>query len=59
MHILVVFQKKDRKLLATFNLNTLITEMSVLVIPGVTYLMTIEKDIFYTAPDGQVYVKDI
>jgi hypothetical protein len=59
MQILVVFQKSDRKLIATFEINTIITEMNVLVVPGVTYLMTSKKDIFYTAPNGQVYVKEI
>lgn len=59
MHILVVYQKKDRKLIATFELNTIITEMNALVVPGVTYLMTIKKDIFFTAQDGQVYVKEV
>lgn len=59
MQILVVFQKKDRKLIATFELNTIITDMNVLVIPGVTYLMTLKKDIFFTGQDGQVYVKEV
>lgn len=59
MKILVVYRKSDRKLIATFELNTLITEMNVLVIPGVAYLMTSKKDIFFTAPDGQVYVKEV
>lgn len=59
MQILVVFQKEDRKMIASFELNTIITDMNVLVIPGVSYLVTAKKDIFYTAKDGQVYVKDI
>ena len=59
MQILVVYQKSDRKVIATFELNTIITEMNVLVIPGVTYLMTTKRNIFYTAKDGQVYVKEI
>lgn len=58
MQILVVFRKSDRKLIAAFELNTIVAEMNVLVIPGVSYLMTIERDIFYTAKDGQVYVKE-
>lgn len=59
MQILVVFQKSDRKVIATFELQTIITEMNVLVIPGVSYLVTSKKDIFHTAQDGTVYVKDI
>lgn len=59
MQILVVFQKSDRKLIATFELNTIITEMNVLVIPEVSYLVTSEKDIFYTDSNGKVYVKNI
>jgi len=59
MQILVVFQKSDRKVIATFELNTIVTEMNVLVTPGISYLMTGKKDIFYTAKDGQVYVKKI
>ena len=59
MQILVVYQKSDRKVIATFELNTIVTKMNVLVIPGVTYLMTTERDIFYTAKNGQVYVKKI
>ncbi|HDK7218097.1 TPA: hypothetical protein PTV45_003568 [Clostridium botulinum] len=59
MHILVVFQNLNRKVVATFELNTIVTEMNVLVTPGVSYLMTTKRDIFYTAKDGQVYVKEI
>lgn len=51
MQILVVFQKSDRKVIATFELNTIITEMNVLVIPGISYLMTTKN--------GEVYVKEI
>lgn len=58
MQILVVFRKLDRKLIATFEFNTIVTEMNILVIPGVSYLMTTEKNIFHTARDGQVYVKE-
>jgi hypothetical protein len=59
MQLLVVFNKLDRKLIATFELNTIITDMNVLVVPGVTYLVTGKKDIFYTAPNGEVFVKEI
>ncbi|MFS0657447.1 hypothetical protein AB1L07_02315 [Niallia alba] len=59
MQILVVYQKSDRKVIATFELNTIITEMNVLVIPGVSYLVSSKKDIFCTANDGQVFVKEI
>lgn len=58
MQILVVFQKSDRKVIATFELNTIITNMNVLVIPGVSYLMTTKRDIFYTATNGEVFVKE-
>jgi hypothetical protein len=59
MQILVVFKKFDRKLIATFELNTIVTNMNVLIIPEVSYLITTDRNIFRTAPDGQVYVKDI
>lgn len=57
--VLVVFQKSDRKVIATFEINTIITEMNVLVIQGVSYLVTSKKDIFRTDATGQVYVKEI
>lgn len=59
MQILVVFQISDRKVIATFEINTIITEMNVLVTPGVSYLMTSKRDIFNTSKDGTVYVKEI
>ncbi|MEC1373390.1 hypothetical protein P9D39_03570 [Heyndrickxia oleronia] len=59
MQVLVIFQKSDRKVIATFEINTIITEMNVLVIPGVSYLVSSKKDIFFTASNGQVYVKEI
>jgi hypothetical protein len=59
MQILVVYRKSNRKLIATFEINTIITEMNVLVIPEISYLVTSKKDIFHTAPDGQVFVKAI
>jgi hypothetical protein len=59
MQIIVVFQKSNRKLIATFELNTIITEMNALVVPGITYLVTSKKDIFITASNGEVFVKEI
>ena len=59
MQILVIFQKSDRKVIATFELNTIVTEMNVLVIPGISYLLSSKRNIFHTAADGQVYVKEI
>ncbi|OUS73013.1 hypothetical protein B1748_23695 [Paenibacillus sp. MY03] len=59
MQVLVVFHKSNRKLIATFELNTIITEMNVLVVPGVAYVLTAKKDIFRTAPNGEVFVKEI
>jgi hypothetical protein len=59
MQILVVFLKSDRKVIATFELKTIITEMNVLKIPEVDYLVTSKRDIFYTAPNGQVFIKDM
>lgn len=55
---LVVYQKKDRKVIAAFGMNTFTTEMNVLVIPGVSYLVSFETDIFHTGPDGTVYLKE-
>lgn len=59
MQILVVFRKSDRKLIATFELNTIVTNMNVLIIPEASYLITTNRNIFRTAQDGQVYVKEI
>lgn len=59
MHTLVVFKEGTREFIAAFQLNTIITEMNVLKIPGVSYLITLEKYIFYTAPNGTVFIKDI
>lgn len=59
MQILVVFKKDTRELIATFELNTIVTDMNVLVVPGVSHLMTFERDIFYTAPNGKVFVKEV
>ncbi|WP_142317571.1 hypothetical protein [Bacillus sp. AFS002410] len=58
MQYLVVFHKTNRKLIATFKLNTIITEMEVLSMPDVGYLLTCKKDILYTAPNGEVFVKE-
>lgn len=58
MQYLVVYQKADRKLIAAFKLNTFVTEMDVLVIPGTAYFLTLKQDIFHTAEDGTVYVKE-
>ena len=59
MQVLIIIKKSDRKVIATFEINTIITEMNVLVIPGVSYLVSSKKDIFFTASNGQVYVKEI
>lgn len=59
MQILVVFKKDIREVIATFELNTIVTDMNVLVIPGVSYLMTCKRDIFYTDPNGKVFVKEV
>ena len=56
---LVIFRKEDRKVIAAFRLNTIITEMDCLVDPGHSYLVTTKKDIFKTESDGTVYVKNI
>jgi hypothetical protein len=58
MQILVVYRKADRKLIVTFELQTIITEMNVLKIPEVDYIITSKRDIFYTAQNGQVYIKE-
>jgi hypothetical protein len=58
MQILVVFRKSDRKVIATFELNTIITDMNVLLIPEVSYLITSKRNIFYTAPNGEVFIRE-
>lgn len=59
MQILVVFKKDTREVIATFELNTIVTDMNVLVVPGVSYLMSFKRDIFRTDPNGKVFVKEI
>lgn len=59
MQTLIVFKEDTRELLAAFHLQTIVTEMNIVKVPGVSYLMTLEKDIFYTVPNGTVFVKDI
>lgn len=58
MQILVVFRKSDRKVIATFELNTIITDMNVLLIPEVSYLITSKRNIFYTTPNGEVFIRE-
>jgi hypothetical protein len=59
MQIIVVFRKSDRKLLATFELQTIITDMNVLKIPEIDYLVTSNKNVFYVDPNDEYYVKEI
>lgn len=59
MQILVVFKKDTREVIATFELNTIVADMNVIVIPGVSFLMTCKRDIFYTDPNGKVFVKEV
>lgn len=56
MQTVVVFQKSNRKLLATFKLNRF-SDMEVLKIPGVEVLVTYESDIFYVK-NNEYYVKE-
>lgn len=58
MQILVVFKKETREVIAAFELNTVITEMNVLVVPGVSHLISCKRDIFYTGQNGKVFVKN-
>ena len=57
MQVLVVFQKSNRKVLASFEVNTILTEMNVLKVPGVDFLVSSKKNIFRTAENGEVFVK--
>lgn len=59
MQILVVYDKQTRKVIATFELNSISTEINGLVIPGLSYLVSYRKDIFHTAQNGDIYVKNI
>ena len=58
MQYLVVFRKKDRKLIASFKLNTIITEMDCLIIPDMSYLITTRSDIYDIDKNGQYYIKE-
>ena len=59
MQILVVFKNDTREVIATFELNTIVTDMKVLVIPGVSYLISFKRDIFYITSNGKVFVKEV
>ena len=59
MQILAVFWKDTRKLIACFDIHSVVTEMDALVVPGVSYVMSFDRDIFRTEPDGSVYVKEV
>ena len=58
MQISVVYEKEIRKMLASFEINTLITSANILLVSGITYLITTKRDIVYTAPNEIVYVKN-
>jgi hypothetical protein len=57
MQILIVFRKSDRKVIAAFELNTIITEMNVIKIPGVDFILTSNRDLIFSDPNGQCWVK--
>lgn len=59
MQVLVVYEKDTRKVIATFEFNTIVTEINGLVTPGTSYLISYRRDVFYTAPNGEVFVKEI
>lgn len=59
MQILVVFKRDTREVVATFEFNTFVTDMNVLVTPEVSYLVSFKKDIFHINANGKVFVKDI
>lgn len=58
MQILVVYKIDTREVIATFDIGSIITEMKVLVIPGVSYLMSFKRDIFYAKSDSKIYLKE-
>lgn len=57
MQILVVYKKSSRQVVATFEFSNFVTEMNALLDSELTYLVSFKKDIFYTTPNGCVYVK--
>lgn len=57
MQLLVVFQKADRKVIATFEWQTFITEMNVIKIPDADFILTTDKNIFHRCLKGELYVK--
>jgi hypothetical protein len=59
MQILIVFKKSNRQVIAAFELQTIITEMNVLKIPDVDYLMTTKRDVLFTDSNGQLWLKEI
>lgn len=59
MQILIVFKKSNRQVIAAFEMQTIITEMNVLKIPDVDYLVTTKRDILFTDPNGMLWIKEI
>ncbi|WP_315074458.1 hypothetical protein [uncultured Clostridium sp.] len=58
LQTLVVFQKMDKKLIAMFKLDKIISGMNVLMMPGISFIITTEEDIFFKDKNGESYIKD-
>lgn len=59
MQTLVLYYKDDRRVVATFRFENAVVGAEVLAVPGMDYLFTFKKDIFYYDQKGNVFVKEV
>ena len=58
LQTLVIFKKDSRQLVAAFHFDTFTTNTYALVqTPGLEYIVTLEKDIYYKDDRGVYYLK--
>lgn len=58
MQTLVVYSKSDRRVVATFKLNTFVTEMDVLMNPELSYTLSLKDIIFRRGSDDHYYLRE-
>lgn len=58
MHIIITYNRSDMSVVSAFETNTVITEMNVLKIPEVNYLVTIKRDALYRDKYGKLFLDE-
>jgi len=58
MHLLIIYYKKDLRVIAAFETNTILTNMNVLKLPDIGYTVTLERDCMYTHTDGTTRLRE-